>query len=55
MEIYFIEKDVSNSTTRTKEIRIEKKKDHARARGKNDMYCIGWPKLCGIVKTYTVF
>ena len=26
MEIYFIEKDVSNSTTRTKEIRIEKKK-----------------------------
>ena len=26
MEIYFIEKDVSNSTTRTKEIRIEKKR-----------------------------
>jgi hypothetical protein len=54
MEIYFIKKDVSNSTTRTKEIRIERK-DHARARGKNDMYCIGWPKLCVIVKTCTIF
>ena len=32
MERYFSEKDVSNSSTRTEESWVERKKDHVRAR-----------------------
>ena len=39
MKIYFSEKDVSNSSTRTEESWVEKKRPREGPRGMNGAYC----------------